>query len=136
MNRYLMVVLALGLSFVAKASTLSGIQSHSSGYLIEEQANYRLTFPEADKVGVERDANQCSVDEFGRATGCSRVLFPTTIYTAKELASKDGLKLFELSSDLRLVVQKTGLAGASLFLLKVDAQGVVQKRIALYADFY
>jgi hypothetical protein len=130
-------MLTVGLLFLgvsAFATPLTGHGLLSSGYLVEEQANYRISFPDIGKVGVQRDGNSCTVDTYGRSTGCTRMLFPTDIFEAKELSSADGLTLYELTLDLRLVVQKHGLGGSSLYLLKVDSQGDVQKRIPLYAD--
>jgi len=137
MNRMFQAALLLvGVSVAAQAAALAGVTGLSSGYLIEEQVNYRLSFPQSGKVGVQRDTNRCSVDAYGRANGCTRMFLPIDEYDAKELSAQDGLTLFELTPELRLVLQRTGLGGASAFLLKVNARGEVEKRIPLYADVY
>ncbi len=136
MNRFFAGVLFLAVSLVARANPLTGVSSLVSGYLVEDQVNYRVSFPQTGKVGLQKDANTCSVDTYGRASGCTRMLFPVDEYDAKELTSADGLTLYELSSEFRLVLQKLGMGGSSAYLLKVDPKGEVLKRIPLFNDVH
>jgi hypothetical protein len=136
MNRWLALAMFLGGSVMAQASALSGVSNLTSGYLVEDQINYRISFPETGKVGVQKDANTCSVDTYGRANGCTRMLYPVDVFEAKELSSQDGLTLYELTPELRLVLQKVAVGGSSAYLLKVDSKGEVLKRIPLFSEFY
>ncbi len=133
MKRFLWLVLVVGACLKGEASSLRGFSNLASGYLADEQANYRLSFPAVGKVGFQKDTNTCSVDTYGRASGCTRMLFPVDVVSAKEISVHDGLALYELNAEWRLVHQKIALGGSSVYLLKLDAAGSVLKRIPLYS---